>query len=488
MKRFLLAALVLVSVAATADPSPAASAATLCVGAKPGCSATVQAAVDAAQAGDTIAIGPGTFAGGITILKNVQLVGVSAGATAIAGGGPVVTIGEFAADGPTVSISRVTIRGGLTHPQGVAAGGGVLIPFTGFGVQSATVAISDSVIAGNRATPNGLFPPGPFCGPDPCAVAWGGGIDNGGNLTLTNTRVVDNVAGSTPADPSDATVAQGGGIRSHPGATLTLRHSHVTGNRAATTAPNGQFVDGGGIADDGTLTIEDSVVSDNEADVSSSVPSTFPFDIRQLANAGGIFSSGSATITHSTVSGNSVTSSNVGGDAFALVGGIDGDDEGSLVLSDSTVAHNEVHASVPPASGAGAIAAVGGLSTRGVATVDSSRVIGNSVSADSASGFVLVAGGGVGNTGQATLQKTLVVGNAAGANGAFGVAQGGGINNVSVGGPPPQLTVANGVVTANRLTGSPGITLQGGGIFTAFPVTLTGTVIAGNQPDQCFGC
>jgi hypothetical protein len=88
-------------------------------------------------------------------------------------------------------------------------------------------------------------------------------------------------------------------------------------------------------------------------------------------------------------------------------------------------------------------------------------------------------GASVGNTGQATLQKTLVVGNAAGANGAFGVAQGGGINNVSVGGPPPQLTVANGVVTANRLTGSPGITLQGGGIFTAFPVTLTGTVIAG---------
>ena len=45
------------------------------------------------------------------------------------------------------------------------------------------------------------------------------------------------------------------------------------------------------------------------------------------------------------------------------------------------------------------------------------------------------------------------------------------------------------------VTASPPITPQGGGIYTAdifgggdFPVTLTGTVVAGNQPDQCFGC
>jgi hypothetical protein len=29
---------------------------------------------------------------------------------------------------------------------------------------------------------------------------------------------------------------------------------------------------------------------------------------------------------------------------------------------------------------------------------------------------------------------------------------------------------------------------QGGGLYTASPVTLTRTVIAGNKPDQCFGC
>ena len=37
------------------------------------------------------------------------------------------------------------------------------------------------------------------------------------------------------------------------------------------------------------------------------------------------------------------------------------------------------------------------------------------------------------------------------------------------------------------LKGSPGITLQGGGIFTpGFPTTLTNSIAARNTPDQCF--
>jgi hypothetical protein len=38
----------------------------------------MQGALDAAQDGDTIAIGPGTFAGGITIVESVQLDGAGA--------------------------------------------------------------------------------------------------------------------------------------------------------------------------------------------------------------------------------------------------------------------------------------------------------------------------------------------------------------------------------------------------------------------------
>ncbi len=81
-----------------------------------------------------------------------------------------------------------------------------------------------------------------------------------------------------------------------------------------------------------------------------------------------------------------------------------------------------------------------------------------------------------------------MIGNTATATGASGSAQGGGINNFTLGGPPPSLTLTDSAVLANKLTASPGITPQGGGLFTAFPVTLTRTVIAGNKPDQCYGC
>src|SRR5262245_7817635 len=71
---------------------------TLCVGKKPGCYATIQAAVDAAHDGDTITVAPGTYAGGISIDKSIRLTGAAAAATTIRGGGPVITIGSDGSD------------------------------------------------------------------------------------------------------------------------------------------------------------------------------------------------------------------------------------------------------------------------------------------------------------------------------------------------------------------------------------------------------
>jgi hypothetical protein len=44
-------------------------------------------------------------------------------------------------------------------------------------------------------------------------------------------------------------------------------------------------------------------------------------------------------------------------------------------------------------------------------------------------------------------------------------------------------------VKNNVLEGSPGVSLHGGGIFTAgFPLTLTNSIVKHNAPDDCFGC
>jgi len=42
-------------------------------------------------------------------------------------------------------------------------------------------------------------------------------------------------------------------------------------------------------------------------------------------------------------------------------------------------------------------------------------------------------------------------------------------------------------VIGNTLRASPGLTVQGGGLFTSFPVTLDHSRIAHNLPDQCAG-
>ena len=72
---------------------------------------SIQSALNVAHNGDVIRVGPGTFAGGITILNSVKMIGT--GATIIQGGGPVVTTGSAdTTSEPTISISGFTITGG----------------------------------------------------------------------------------------------------------------------------------------------------------------------------------------------------------------------------------------------------------------------------------------------------------------------------------------------------------------------------------------
>ncbi len=65
---------------------------------------------------------------------------------------------------------------------------------------------------------------------------------------------------------------------------------------------------------------------------------------------------------------------------------------------------------------------------------------------------------------------------------------GGGISNNGFGIPPGNLTLTDSVITANRLSGSAGFLVNGGGVYTESGIAQTRTVIAGNKPDNCFGC
>jgi nitrous oxidase accessory protein NosD len=153
MRRTLLATgAVVTGLAGGASPALAARP---CAGHGSRCQATLQAALDAARDGDTIRLGPGTFAGGVTIDRSVTLIGAGAGRTVIRGGGPVITVGVLDAPSePTVTIRDVTITGGVTHSSGhcgpicganyvqaTALGGGIEVPPVAGSATGATVTI-----------------------------------------------------------------------------------------------------------------------------------------------------------------------------------------------------------------------------------------------------------------------------------------------------------------------------------------------------------
>ncbi len=229
-------------------------------------------------------------------------------------------------------------------------------------------------------------------------------------------------------------------------------------------------------------------------------------------------------IRDTTISGNALSATNSRGDAVAFSGGLHAD--GPLVLSDDTIRGNLVSASTPQGSsgsanadsGVGEIngpseirdslfvgnsvrasspsgtasAAGGGLSTAGNprTTIRDSVIRDNSLSSTTTTGSAIVQGGGIWNIGLLTLRDSTVAMNTAVAHGPAGMAQGGGIWNSRIPGGPPsvQLTLIDANVTGNTLTASPGVTAQGGGVYTTLPVTRTDSIIDHNLPDQCYGC
>jgi hypothetical protein len=493
-------------------------------------------ALAAAQNGDTIRVGPGTYDGGVTIDVSVKLVGAGAGRTIISGGGPVLTIGEFGASTePTVSIEGVTITGGVTRSSpestpftgqegAIAAGGGIEIPPNADFSGGATVKIANSVITGNRVAPTDTAPFGPPCpGGDPCpfAFAGGGGIDSWGTLTLAHVTISNNRVGSASGLSTLASDADGGAISNNLGP-LTINGSVIRGNQATATGPNGRFAEGGGIlTTGGTLKVSSSSVTDNSSALAASLPNS----VEQLTLGGGLHVGGgvsAAKITNATISGNSATMTNSVGDAEAFSGGLHVDLGVDFKLSNSVVADNSVSSATLAGSsgnangdsGAGELlgaigktrftgntvtvssAAGDATATAGASiysgSITNSVVRDNDVHASSPGGAAFAAGGAlVVDEPGLRLRNTAVSGNTVDASGVSGSAQGGGIFDGPIANGPPggPLTLISSRVTGNALSGSAGITLQGGGLYIQDqPLTLTKSVIASNSPDQCFGC
>jgi hypothetical protein len=541
--KWLVGAAALAAALTGGSAAQAAGPKDVCVGNHAHCFASLQAALDNAPEGATIHVDRGVTRGPITILRSVTVQGEGDG-TVVQGGGPVVMIGSTTRT-PTVTLSHLTITGGMTttnvhapncgldvpvcgpgYPEATAIGGGI-VAFPG-----TTVTITHSVVTRNNASPfattNSVKATCPT-GPCPASFADGGGIDDGGTMMIDHSVVSDNHAWAVQSN--------GGGIAVEQQASLTVSNSRVSGNTAEAAPPYGRFVSGGGIYVDGngddrsgTLVVENSAITGNTSKLSSSIPHPYPLqdggNDQSNAFGGGIFANApaSVSISNSDIDSNVVSIANPQNEPFGADAGIasfggpfsihDSRLRGNALVADIlSSAENGASGGALEVDGAGDIyntdirgnttmvrsatgdaAALGALQLLNFGdadtTVTDSHVVHNTTTAWAPAGTATVQGAAVLNDGSTLMKNVEIVGNRGVARGADGFAQGGGIwNGFIFGGDADVLTLQDTRIRGNSLTTSPGLTAQGGGLYTpGFAVTRNGGEIAGNLPDQCFGC
>jgi hypothetical protein len=202
------------------------------------------------------------------------------------------------------------------------------------------------------------------------------------------------------------------------------------------TIMNGFGVDGGGIRNNGAITLINSIITGNFS-TNAGVENTY------RGFGGGIYNSGTAQLINSTVSNN--RSVNHGG------GISNGVESAILTITNSTISDNKA------LSSNGGIG--GGIINRGTLTLTNSTVNGNSAEA---------AGGGIVNSfnGRATLINSTVSGNTS--------TNYGGIDSTGI-----ELTLTSSTVTGNRGTSTDSYN-SGGIMNTANPTILNNTIVAGN--------
>ena len=255
-----------------------------------GCSfSSIQAAINAAQNGDTIefTVNKQTFQERITLNKSLTFIGQTTTINAMDSGTAVTINGS-----PTVHMENFIIQNGssATDGAGIRLNGGnlTLLNVTLSGHDAGDLGGALYITSGSSATLTDVTMN------LNTAVNSGGAIYNNGTLTATNLTVTDSTAinGAGLYNNNEAlindgtfqrnTAAQSGGaVFNAVGGNLTLEVSGLSNNDA---------VDGAGMANEGTLQLVDTNIgSGNEA----------------TNNGGGLHNSGQATLTRSTIVQNS---------------------------------------------------------------------------------------------------------------------------------------------------------------------------------------
>ena len=233
------------------------------------------------------------------------------------------------------------------------------------------------------------------------------------------------------------------------GAMLNLNDLTIAdGSAFGFFAPDTQ---GGGIFNDGTLTVTNCTFSHN--DVENGIGGG-----AVTGGGGAVFNDGTLTVTNSTFLENSAD----GAEADFDGGGIE--NIGKLIIQDSTFSDNRVFSGPHGSSDGGAI------SNGGTLKITDSTFSDNNSTAD------IAEGGGIANSGILSIQNSTFSGNGVLAN--LGSPSGGGISNGGT------LTVTNSTFSHNDAwVSSFGFGAGGGGISNGGTLTVTNSTFSHNGAD-----
>jgi hypothetical protein len=274
------------------------------------------------------------------IKPNLAIDGPGAGLLAVSGQGKFRVFQVVGGSG-AVSLRGLTIADGLAT---TTTGGAGILNYGQLTVQSCVIRDNQVRVSG------GLYP-----------SAVGGGIYNGGTMTLVNSLVTKNLA-YAQGDGHGEEYGRGGGI-GNGGGGLTLLYSRVSDNTATSEDPSdiGDVAEGAGIYNSAYLDIRFSSIDYNHASVYYALAaggglynlgvanisdSTFAYNYAQNqldgAEGGAIDNWGTLTLTNSTVSANG---------SFEEAGGIHSDTKATLALYNTIVAGNIALYHYPDLSG-----------------------------------------------------------------------------------------------------------------------------------------
>ncbi len=459
------------TVNSTADTHAVNPGSGRCADAQGHCSLRAATEVANAQAAGrlvNIKVPAGTFkvSHGFLTLKHNPVVVTGAGATTTVvtaqGVSRVLTVAANA----KVTLNHLELTGGRsqtgTFSQNGSNGGGIL--------NAGSLTIANSTVTGNTAGSGGQ-------GLNDTAGSGGngGGIANTGVLSVAGSTISANATGwggiGLYGNELSGNGGQGGGIYSASGS-VTLTNSVVSGNASGNSGPSGDGPanagDGGGVWSSATLIVTGSTFSANIGGNATGAG----------ANGGGIFSSGTATVSSSMFSSNTAGQ----GDLSAGNGGAIAN-TGTLSMTKSTLSKNAAGAGVGGAPGGNG----GGLdSNAGKATLTGDTLNAN---ASGKGGDAIIVdpgcfapgrggnGGGIYSSAGLGVTNTTLSGNTTGAGGFYQLPCAGQAPSGVGGG----LATAGGTATMSYAT----VADNADGIVNlAGTVTLGGTIVADSTPNN----